>query len=143
MYKFILMTLVLGSLLGCASKRYGNFSEAPSRYDQKMATDTVHQLRFLYPPAATQFNFLQKTDDPFGNALIAELRDSGYAISEFKKRQKNSEHSKKGNTLGYVVDQLMTNLYRVTLTIEDKTLSRAYTTQHNLLYPAGSWIYKE
>jgi hypothetical protein len=35
------------------------------------------------------------------------------------------------------------NLYRVTVTVGQKSLSRAYLAQNNRVAPAGAWVRKE
>jgi len=143
MHKIIMVTFLLLGLSSCASTRYGNFAEAPSKYNQKMAADTVYQLVNIYPPATTKFNFQQETGDVFGETLMEKLRDSGYAVVELNKDESSSGSTHRDKTLSYIVDLQMTNLYRITILIGDETLSRAYVVQNNLLYPAGSWVYKE
>jgi hypothetical protein len=143
MYKYIATSALLITLSGCAGTQYDNFIDAPNAYARSMADDTVDQLTYLYPPATTQFDLQQKTQDAFGNTLITGLRDEGYAVSEFNKQKKSSENSPNAKKLGYIVDQQMSNLYRITIIVEDETLSRAYLEQNNLLYPAGAWVYKE
>ena len=74
---------------------------------------------------------------------MEKLRDSGYAVVELNKDESSSGSTHRDKTLSYIVDLQMTNLYRITILIGDETLSRAYVVQNNLLYPAGSWVYKE
>ena len=139
----MLMIGLLLMLSGCASTQYGNFTDAPSSYDRKMAADTLHQLVLLYPPATTQFNVQQKINDAYGETLIKLLRDRGYAVLEFTRGKTSSDNSSQNKTLTYIVDQQMINLYRITVMIGDESLTRAYVVQNNLLYPAGLWVHKE
>ena len=46
-------------------------------------------------------------------------------------------------SIGYIVDQLEVGLYRVTIEIDSKVLSRVYMSSRNGILPAGSWTRKE
>lgn len=153
MHRFIYLAMVVFTLVGCASMKYGNFSDAPAVYDQTMATDTVKQLMVLYPPAMTYIDLQQSTDDAYGKALVTALRAQGYAISEYKRNSQSKNKSSQSKQhldystklpFGYVVDQQEdTNLYHVKVTIGDELLTRLYVAQNKQLLPAGSWVYKE
>lgn len=149
--------LILG---GCASApgaaAYGNYATGSPAFHQKLAADAILQLAALYPPARTRFNIAQPTPDPFGQALVAGLREKGYAVEEAKpagatpppsaleKATSGPEKGAAGLDLGYVVDQPGTgNLYRLTLAIGSQSLTRAYVAQNGSTYAAGSWVRKE
>lgn len=154
-----LLALLLIGLAGCASRSitpYGNFSGAPAELAEKMAGDAVKQLVTLYPPAHTRFNLGQATPDAFGAILVKTLRDKGYALLELKSetpgRAANqsispgvgSVQEAAGVDLRYVLDKLGgANLYRVTMTVGNQSLTRAYLAQNNTVTPAGSWVRKE
>jgi hypothetical protein len=62
---------------------YGNFIQNPSIVTSKvMADDVAAQIVRLYPAANTQFNLRHVVNDPFGNALIENLRLEGFAVQE-------------------------------------------------------------
>jgi type IV secretion system protein TrbH len=152
--------LVLGGCVNAptaAASTYGNYVTAGSAgFNQKLAADTIKQLVALYPPASTQFNVAQPTPDPFGVALIAGLREKGYAVMESnpvgatqppaqaEKAASGPETALAGLDLRYLIDQQGTgNLYRLSLVVGGRSLSRAYVAQNEGAYAAGSWVRKE
>lgn len=144
MKQLITCIIFLISLTGCMAMSYGNFASAPSSFNKGMANDTAKQLVLLYPPAHTRFNIKQTVTDEFGIALIQSLRLKGYAVHEKNLGQTQSAQSI-GIDFGYVVDvPAGTNLYRVTVTIGQQSLSQVYRpAQDGKVYAAGSWVRKE
>ncbi|HYQ92666.1 MAG TPA: conjugal transfer protein TrbH [Candidatus Competibacteraceae bacterium] len=148
---FIFLAALFLSLASCATAPYGNFAAAPAAYDQKMAADTVRQLTALYPPAHTRFAIKQPAKDAYGLSLIEALRVHGYALFEPGEGRSSQPMStsmdnnpSSGLDLHYAVDkQSDINLYRVTVTVGQQSLSRAYIAQNDTVYPAGSWVRKE
>ena len=149
---FILM-LVLLLLNGCVSQPYGNFIQNPSTtYSKVMADDVAAQIVRLYPAANTQFNLRHVVNDPFGHALIENLRLAGFAVQEaiqqsiqqpiFAALHQPDTEPQKGLTLSYIVDQ-SGDLYHVKLMIDDMRLSRAFSVQADSIHPAGLWVRKE
>ncbi|MDO9013087.1 MAG: conjugal transfer protein TrbH [Gallionella sp.] len=149
---FILM-LVLLLLNGCATHPYGNFIQNPSIVISKvMADDVTAQIVRLYPAANTQFNLRHVVNDPFGHALIENLRLAGFAVQEatqqsiqqqiFAAPHQPDTEPQKGFTLSYIVDQ-SSDLYHVKLMIDDMRLSRAFAVQADSIHPAGLWVRKE
>ena len=149
---FILM-LVLLLLNGCATQPYGNFIQNPSTlYSKVMADDVTAQIVRLYSAANTQFNLRHVVNDPFGNALIENLRLEGFAVQEATQQSIQQQifaapnqpdiEPQKGLALSYVVDQ-SSDLYHVKLMIDDMRLSRAFATQADSIHPAGLWVRKE
>lgn len=161
MRKFALLGSLWLSLGSCATTQYGDFAKTTDRYNRDIATDTVKELATLYPPAHTRFNIEQATPDAFGTTFIAALRSRGYAVAEYQ-RPGTADHrdplrraahpylfrapssAPTEVALRYVVDQLGEDeLYRVTLWLDDASLSRAYVAQDRSLVPAGYWTRKE
>ena len=149
---FILM-LVLLLLNGCAMQPYGSFIQNPSTtYSKVMADDVTVQIVRLYPAANTQFNLRHVVNDPFGHALIENLRLAGFAVQEaiqqsiqqpiFAALHQPDTEPQKGSTLSYIVDQ-SGDLYHVKLMIDDMRLSRAFAVQADSIHPAGLWVRKE
>ena len=149
---FILM-LVLLLLNGCATHPYGNFIQNPSTtYSKDMADDVTAQIVRLYPAANTKFNLRHVVNDPFGHALIENLRLAGFAVQEatqqsiqqqiFAAPHQPDTEPQKGSTLSYIVDQ-SGDLYHVKLMIDDMRLSRAFAVQADSIHPAGLWVRKE
>ena len=151
---FILM-LVLLLLNGCATQPYGNFIKNPSTtYSKVMADDVTAQIVRLYPAANTQFNLRHVVNDPFGQALIENLRLEGFAVQEAEATQQSIQQQifavshqlntepQVGYTLSYIIDQ-WGDLYHVKLMIDDMRLSRAFSVQADSIHPAGLWVRKE
>jgi hypothetical protein len=146
-------------LTGCASapsttlpdKLYGNYTVAPAAVDQKIASDAIRQLVALYPPARTRFKITQTTSDAFGMALVAGLREKGYAVMETKAdaRAVPTIDAVGGTDAGelalhYLLDQSAArDLYRLTLAVAQQQLNRAYLVQNGTPYAAGAWVRKE
>ena len=149
----LILMLVLLLLNGCASQPYGNFIQNPSIVTSKiMADDVTAQIVRLYPAANTQFNLRHVVNDPFGHALIENLRLAGFAVQEaiqqsiqqqiFAAPHQPDTESQKGLTLSYIIDQ-SGDLYHVKLMIDDMRLSRAFSVQADSIHPAGLWVRKE
>jgi len=147
MRQLTLPALLVMALAGCASTApYGNFAtHPPAGLEQKIAVDTAKQLVALYPPARTRFHLGQPTPDAYGSALVEALRAKGYALVEVKTSpQETAPATAPGLSLHYVLDAVASpNLYRVTVTVGQKSLSRAYLAQNNRVAPAGAWVRKE
>jgi hypothetical protein len=165
MRKF-LVTGVLAALTlaGCATAPFGNYSNAPASYEQGIVADMVTKLSTDYPPARTRLNLEQATPDALGVRLIASLRAKGFAVAELNKPESAEEGNARDAVrraahpfffrapapaqttvdMRYVVDQVgIDNLYRVTIWLGDKSLSRAYLAQGDSVTPAGMWVRKE
>jgi hypothetical protein len=136
-------------LAGCAAMpgatSYGNHAAASVAFDQKVAADAIQQLVSLYPPASTRFNLAQPTPDAFGIALVAGLREKGFALMEARTGSVTADATSTGGLeLKYLLDQPGAgDLYRLTLAIGTQRLSRPYVIQHGTPYAAGAWVRKE
>jgi hypothetical protein len=110
-----------------------------------MADDAVKELLTLYPPASTHFDLQHAAADPFGSSLVAKLRTQGYALLEHKSVPTAGADGKgTSRPLSYVFDQPFgADLYRVTLTIDNQSLSRVYLARDGSVAPAGYWVRKE
>ncbi|GKS70538.1 conjugal transfer protein TrbH [Nitrosomonas sp. PY1] len=160
-----IFTLVLLLLDGCATQPYGNFIQNPSIVTSKvMADDATAQIVRLYPAANTQFNLRHTVNDPFGHALIENLRVAGFAVQERINSDNSLFVSKNlmggslpdiainheadgasqptGLALSYIIDQ-SGDLYHVNITIDDTRFSRAFVAQADSVHPAGLWVRKE
>lgn len=134
--KALLLVLIALSLTACASMRYGNFSQVSEKNIELIVKESMIRLTSLYPPAKTKLSIKQPRDN-FGLKLIKALRQSGYSINE--------GGSVKGTiTFFYVIDAPIQNkLYRVTLYLGSKTLTRAYIIRKGTLKPLGLWARQE
>jgi hypothetical protein len=151
-----LSILILALLLGgCATQPYGygSFIQNPSAaYSKVMADDVAAQLKRLYPAANTQFNLHHAANDPFGHALIENLRLAGFAVQEttqqsiqqqiFASPHQPEIELSKGLILSYLIDQSR-DLYHVNIMIGDMRLSRAFMAESDGVHPAGLWVRKE
>jgi hypothetical protein len=121
-------------LLACASTSTGAY--LPSTYDSAVsaiAYDAASKLALEYPPDEHALELKAETEGSFDRAFVSSLRQSGFALGA--QRRPNE-----ALVVQYAVDQLRgTKLVRVTLFIEQRTLSRAYTTSSEGVFPAGPW----
>jgi hypothetical protein len=58
------------------------YSKSFNTTSKVMADDVTAQIVRLYPAANTQFNLRHEVNDPFGKALIENLRLEGFAVQE-------------------------------------------------------------
>ena len=147
MHMSILILVLLLALAGCATTQYGNYVEDNSEtHNSIIASDAAYQLMQIYPPASTRFNMQHPTTDPFGTALIRSLRTGGYAIQEISKSNLagsvNTIDDNDGATLAYIFDQ-SSDVYRLSIMIDEKILTRAYMPHEEGVVPGGSWVFKE
>ena len=149
----IFIFALLWLLGGCATQPYGSFIQNPSTsYSKVMADEVTAQIVRLYPAANTQFNLRHTVNDPFGHALIENLRLEGFAVQEtiqqsiqqqiFGAPHQSETEPQKGLLLSYVIDQ-SGDLYHVNIMINDMSLSRAFLVQADSVHPAGLWVRKE
>nr|BCU00828.1 conjugal transfer protein TrbH [uncultured bacterium] len=160
MRKIAFVAVLALALTGCATTSpYGNYLQSATVDQQKLAGEAVKQLATLWPPAKTRFELQQATPDAFGAGLVKELRESGYALLEFNPEAAKAKASAsteaapaveapasatKALPLRYVLDQAGTsNLYRLTLTVGNQSITRPYLEQDGALVPAGYWVRKE
>jgi len=153
MRKIAFVAVLALALTGCATTSpYGNYLQSATVDQQKLAGEAVKQL-------ATLFELQQATPDAFGAGLVKELRESGYALLEFNPEAAKAKASAsteaapaveapasatKALPLRYVLDQAGTsNLYRLTLTVGNQSITRPYLEQDGALVPAGYWVRKE
>lgn len=133
---------------GCATPlNQGNLITNANINQVTLAEEAAKQIAALWSPAKTQLELKQATPDPFGAALVAALRERGYAVLEFSSTPAKSPTDATATTmlpLGYLLDQAGTpTLYRVTLTVGGQSITRPYVDQDGTLYPAGYWVRKE
>lgn len=157
MRTFLLLALILADLVGCASTSapYGNFIQNTAvTNDKKMADDAVKKLVALYPPANSRFKLQHATPDAFGTSLVEAMRAKGYALLEFGPElavpqqatpdANRTAQTSAGLSLSYILDQTKgSDLYRVSLIINNQSLSRVYQIKDGKIYPAGYWVRKE
>lgn len=136
MKKLIFLLFVI-LLSGCMSMHYGNFTQSSPEKDIYLAKDAANQLVRVYPPALNTFYISQRVNDDFGIHLMHEMRTKGYGVME------HVQPKQKANFF-YVVDEIEPkHLYRVSLYIGSKTLSRVYAKTQDKLVPVSAWSHKE
>lgn len=148
----VLAVWVLG---GCATGRpYGNFVATSAALDQPaLAAQATRQLAALWPPARTRFALTQPAADTFGAALVGQLRAAGYAVQEAAAGSPAlgtapvdpaAGLTSEALTLRYVLDHdAGTDLYRLTLSVGEQSITRAYLAQGGTVRPAGAWVRRE
>lgn len=147
------LACALAALGGCATPSpYGNFVRgAAASFEQAIAADAVGQLAALYPPANTRLDLRQATPDGFGTSLVQGLRARGYAVGEQGRPMQArpgpaaaSAPAAPGLPLRYILDQVGDpDLYRVTLSIGSRALTRAYLMRGGTAHAAGAWARME
>ena len=152
--------LALALASGCATPQgsdelFGYFIPAPvPEHDNYLAGEVARQLASLLPPASTRIELRQPCRDAFGQSLINQLRNKGYAVREASVAEARSDKdtARQGEgppplgatPLNYVVDAIESPaLYRVTLRFGDQSLSRAYQPRGTALQPVGAWMRRE
>lgn len=123
------------SLLACASTSTGAY--LPSAYDSAVsaiAYDAAAKIALEYPPDDHPLALDSETESSFDRAFVSWLRQNGFTLKSAGNRSTDVL------VVQYAVDQLRgTKLVRVTLFVEHRTLSRAYATGADGVYPAGPW----
>jgi hypothetical protein len=114
-----------------------------------IAENAVAQLIVHYPPAKTRLIIETGALDAFHQALIKQLRHSGYAIDEKSNPSTESTAQEpslpaEGLHLTAIVNPLTDlsfyGLYRLTLKIDNAELSRLFDRNH--LDQAQYWTYR-
>lgn len=171
-YKPVLIGAAILLLLGACTmtQPYGSFIQNPSptfsHYSKVMADDVTDQIGRLYPAASTQFAMQHPASDPFGQALIDNLRMQGYAVQETVKQdnpllaavlskqineadehaqqitQATQAEARPDLALRYIIDR-SDDLYHVSILIEDLKLTRAFVVHSGQIEPAGSWVRRQ
>lgn len=137
--RLFFIALMLG-LVGCASQ-YGSMVKNNTDANEIIAIDSLKQLTEIYLPAKTTFSLTHPISpkDTFAQVLVNGLRDRGYAVEEFVKGA-----SPIGVKIAFTLDEIRDDgLYRVTLHIDDKVMTRAYQNDAGLITHASAWATKE
>ncbi len=147
MCKRNLILFLLFILSGCATTQYGNHVQNDSSaHNNVMASDAAYQLLQHYPPASTRFEMQHAAEDSFGVAFVEYLRSGGYAVQEYQLSKfaatDTTETDNKGIALAYILDD-SSDIYRLSLTVDEQQLTRAYTPDQDKILPAGHWLRME
>lgn len=152
----IVFAIVLSVMIsGCSgqshkAQSYGNFAQVDS---VGLVQDAMTMLTALYPPAQTRLQMVQDTSDPFGAALVENLRANGYAVLEDARPSRGDKYAEfaakpDGAAFGYLVDRMGTDdEIRITLNIGAESVSRLYRVQEHAngpnYLPAGHWVRRQ
>lgn len=147
--------LILAAFGGCGKQikppqAHGNFAQVDS---VGLVQDAMNMMVAVYPPAKTRLEIVQDSGDPFGIALVENLRANGYAIAESAPPQQGDKYASPvdrldGLPFSYLIDYLQTeDELRVTLSIGSDSASRLYRVQEHpngpQYIPAGNWVRKQ
>lgn len=133
--KNLLLVFVVIFLVGCSNSKYGNYTQMPENFNEVFAQNAYMQLSILYPPSTSTFQLSHEFNDEFGINLYEKLKNGGYAISN------SSEEI--GISLAYVVDKTEKNMYRVTLFVDGKQLSKFFLIKDGNVANIGFWTKQE
>lgn len=139
--------LITGLLSACAiTPRVSGAAASASVPDGvgSVAADAVQFLQRRYPPGSTHWTLARPARDGFGVALVDSLRRQGYAVQEATASRGKPQPAPAGPTLDYVFEPVDTGVYRLTLRIGTRSLSRAYMAAGDgRMQPAGAWSHRE
>lgn len=123
-------------LVGCGGAvQYGSFVDGRSLAQGVMAADAARKLAIEYAPDSHPLRLPLAATDDFGRNFEAELRRTGYAVQKGPAASSRDELQ-----VRYVVDELKgTDLLRVTLYVQQRTLSRPYAERPRGVYPVAPW----
>jgi hypothetical protein len=147
------LALVAG-LAGCATPApvvpTVNFVPSSVGDQTKLAGDATAELTSLFPPAKTTFGWslTPQASDAFGTALLADLRQKGYAVHEGAAGAAAAASAPAPASaevpLRYTLDQIGDGgVYRVVLAAGQQTIVRAYALRDGAFAPIGAWSRKE
>lgn len=109
------------------------------------AADAAQFLQGRYPPGSTHWTLARPAKDAFGVALVDSLRRQGYAVQEATAPRGRNQPAPapSGPSLDYVFEPVDAGVYRLTLRIGQRSLSRAYVAGNGRMQPAGAWSHRE
>jgi hypothetical protein len=138
--RLFIVSIFMLLCVGCATQ-YGSTIKNNSDANEIIAIDSLSKLSELYLPAKTTFSLAHPVSekDIFAQTLITGLRDKGFAVEEFKKGT-----SFTGVQLKFTLDEIRDEmLFRVSLSVDEKVITRAYRNDAGLITQASSWAFKE
>lgn len=138
--RLVFIALIISFCVGCATQ-YGSSVKNNSDANEIIAIDSLAKIAELYLPAKTTFSLVHPVSekDIFAQTFVNGLRDRGYAVDEYKKGIAPA-----GVSLSFSLDELRgENLFRVSLGVGDKVITRAYMNDAGLITQASAWAFKE
>jgi type IV secretion system protein TrbH len=157
-YQTALLALSMAAgIAGCATQPTANkqMHALEMQVGQAVAIDGINTMTLLYPPAQTRLVLSNPVTNEFGSALVAGLREHGYAVMEPEVAQKTRSSrtkatgvavpaSSSGIPFSYRVSQVdPTGLYEVVLDVGSNKLARMYVLSEKRINPVGEWTRKE
>ena len=147
---YLLIAAVAAGLGGCAAGAPRQVAVAPP-IELLAATvhgDVVDLLVRLYPPAHTSLALPRPAQDALGQALVASLREKGYAVHEpeVSSGRKAQQAPSGAMYFDYRLAPVKGDaLYELQITVGTTHLSRVYLPgeQGAVLVPAGAWARRE
>ena len=141
------LTLGLGACTAMPSRQ----ASATPPVEMLAATtqdDIVDLMVRLYPPAHTRLSLAKPAHEALGQALVAALRERGYAVAEpeIESRLRALQAPADGLSFNYqLVPVHGDGLYELLVTVGSGRLSRVYTlgSEGNVLVPVGDWARRE
>ena len=135
-----LLAVIALVLTGCASQsQFGTYAEIAPGYRDLIAIDAANQFAAIYPPASTSLLMAIEPDDEFGRAFVSRLRLLGFSVQEAPSDVVPAQALR----VGYVLDSLSSNAYRLLISAGSSSLSRAYLKVGNTFTPGGLWARRE
>lgn len=125
-------------LVGCSSSKYGNYTQNLPEFNSVLAQNAYTQLSILYPPSTSSFTLSHEFNDEFGINLYEKLKSGGYAIY-----QPTNQNVELGIELAYVIDKTENDMYRVTLFVDGKQLTKCFLIKDGKVTSVGFWTKQE
>lgn len=125
----------LMAVLGCgAAAQHGSFVKGQEGAQAGMGGDAATLLAERYSPDRDGFALQHESKDAFGRALLTDLRNQGFRVSE--KQVSDAGYM----PMSYIADGVQgTKLLRVEVQVGDVVFSRVYTPTAAGLNPSGPW----
>ena len=123
-------------LSSCATTaEYGTFLRGHESAQYAIAADAAGKLAAEYTPDGRAIRLERQPDDLFGARFATELRKKGYSLQD-------GEAVATGPALHlrYVLDAIKgTDLFRLSIFLPRRRLSRAYAERSAQVFPSGPW----
>ncbi len=142
--KKLLLVFVVIFLVGCSSSKYGNYTQNLPEFNSVLAQNAYTQLSILYPPSTSSFTLSHEFNDEFGINLYEKLKSGGYAIYQpTNQNNQNNQNVEPGIELAYVIDKTENDMYRVTLFVDGKQLTKCFLIKDGKVTSVGFWTKQE
>lgn len=150
LFRTALAVSLAAMVAGCATSATSRMTSSPPTELLAATTqvDVVELLTTLYPPAHTRLTLSRPAHDALGQALLAALRERGYAIEEpeLHGRKSTPQDVATGLIFDYRFAPVQGDaLYELVVMVGKTHLSRVYMpdSEGATLVPAGHWARRE